>query len=39
MMQLNFSKVYEELENQEYEEEEEPEIGNEEVEISDDIQL
>ncbi len=33
MMQLNFQKVYEELENQEYEEDEEPEIGKEEEEI------
>ena len=32
-MQLNFPKVYEELENQEYEEDEEPDIGQEEVEL------
>lgn len=30
MMQLNFQKVYEELENQEYEEDEDPELGKEE---------
>ncbi len=32
-MQLNFQKVYEELENKEYEEDEEPEIGKEEEEV------
>lgn len=38
MTQMNFQKVYEELENQEYEEDEEAEIGQEEVELGDKIQ-